>query len=271
MRNNKGQFIKGFTPWNKGRQHSKESINKMSLSKVGKHYSRSTEFKKGLTPWNKGNKNVGTLKKKCTICESEFLWYPYLERKGKGKYCSRRCCVVASRKGLLRNCKTCMKELLVKPSELHRKFYCSRQCKNTHPVRLCVICGEVAKRYLYDGVSKGFAQHCQNCLDAKGKGLTPIKTLVRTGKKNNEWRLSVFKRDGFKCTVCGCVESGKLQADHIYPFWAIFERHKITTVEEANNCPQLWDISNGRTLCVDCHKKTPTYGKGAWKYVEVIQ
>lgn len=30
------------------------------------------------------------------------------------------------------------------------------------------------------------------------------------------------------------------------------------TRRKLNN--DLWDINNGRTLCVDCHKKTETYG-----------
>jgi len=41
----------------------------------------------------------------------------------------------------------------------------------------------------------------------------------------------------------------------------------ITTVEEALNCPELWDLSNGRTLCKPCHRKTDTWGKGVYKYL----
>lgn len=25
-------------------------------------------------------------------------------------------------------------------------------------------------------------------------------------------------------------------------------------------CEELWDLNNGRTLCIDCHKKTETWG-----------
>lgn len=61
------------------------------------------------------------------------------------------------------------------------------------------------------------------------------------------WRESVFKRDKYKCVLCGDDNGGNLEADHIKPF-ALF--------------PELrYDITNGRTLCKKCHKKTFTYGK----------
>jgi len=64
------------------------------------------------------------------------------------------------------------------------------------------------------------------------------------------WRKSVFERDNYRCVLCGvrCGEGKKivLQADHIKP-WALY--------------PALrFDLNNGRTLCVNCHRKTPTYG-----------
>jgi len=59
-------------------------------------------------------------------------------------------------------------------------------------------------------------------------------------------------RDNFTCIWCGIRNeeglgfSVKLNADHIKPF-ALF--------------PDLrFELSNGRTLCEDCHKKTDTYG-----------
>src|SRR3990167_2984254 len=71
-------FIKGRTPWNKGKKFSysphpkmlghipwnknkteifsEETIKKMSNSKKGKRISIRTEFKKGCIPWAKGKK-----------------------------------------------------------------------------------------------------------------------------------------------------------------------------------------------------------------------
>lgn len=45
---------------------------------------------------------------------------------------------------------------------------------------------------------------------------------------------------------------GNLEADHIKPY-SLF--------------PELrYEVDNGRTLCVDCHKKTPTWGKKILTY-----
>lgn len=58
------------------------------------------------------------------------------------------------------------------------------------------------------------------------------------------WRQAVFERDGYRCVWCGRKDN--LHADHIQRF-SVF--------------PELRDsISNGRTLCASCHRKTDTYG-----------
>ena len=55
-----------------------------------------------------------------------------------------------------------------------------------------------------------------------------------------KWRLSIYKRDKFKCQWPGCVASKKLNAHHIKR-WA--------------DCPGLrYDVNNGITLCKDHHK-----------------
>lgn len=73
----------------------------------------------------------------------------------------------------------------------------------------------------------------------------------------------VFERDGFACVLCGVMGSKSgLNADH-YPesFSSICKRFDIKTMAEAMACDALWDIANGRTLCVACHRKTHNYGK----------
>jgi hypothetical protein len=81
-------------------------------------------------------------------------------------------------------------------------------------------------------------------------GLTNINLAIRNGIEYRLWRESVFKRDNYTCVWCGLKNGmGKtiiLHPDHIKPF-ALY--------------PELrFAIDNGRTLCIDCHKKTDTYG-----------
>jgi len=56
-----------------------------------------------------------------------------------------------------------------------------------------------------------------------------------------EWRKSVFTRDDFTCRTCN-QHGGDLEAYHIKP-WAYFPEFR-------------YEVSNGRTLCVLCHRKT---------------
>ena len=77
-------------------------------------------------------------------------------------------------------------------------------------------------------------------------GKTNENSRIRHSLEYKLWRESVFKRDNYTCVWCGNDEGGNLNADHIKPF-AYF--------------PELrFAIDNGRTLCIDCHKTTETYG-----------
>lgn len=80
---------------------------------------------------------------------------------------------------------------------------------------------------------------------------TVISVRIRMSKEYKEWRTAVFERDDYTCLDCKQRSSAQkwltIQADHIKPF-AFF--------------PELrFDINNGRTLCLECHRKTETYGR----------
>lgn len=62
----------------------------------------------------------------------------------------------------------------------------------------------------------------------------------RSTKEYGDWRTSVFERDDYTCKSCGQI-GGKLEAHHIKTF---------------NQYPELrFELSNGITLCKQCHKK----------------
>ena len=98
-------------------------------------------------------------------------------------------------------------------------------------------------------------------------GLTKLIEIVRRGITYRNWRTAVFQRDNFTCVWCGANKK-YLNADHITQFALMLRENKIQTLEEAENFPDLWDINNGRTLCVDCHKETDTYLNKGKQYLK---
>lgn len=86
-------------------------------------------------------------------------------------------------------------------------------------------------------------------------GITPLNEQIRHSTEYRQWRIAVFERDDYTCQDCGARNGNghraTLNADHIKPF-SLFPELRLS-------------LENGRTLCVPCHKKTPTYGAGSIK------
>lgn len=83
-------------------------------------------------------------------------------------------------------------------------------------------------------------------------GVTTIYQTIRNSQKYSEWRTSIFERDNFTCQECHKTNC-YLEAHHIKLFNLIIKENNITTFDQALQCEQLWDLSNGITLCKKCH------------------
>ncbi len=78
----------------------------------------------------------------------------------------------------------------------------------------------------------------ENSPNWKG-GVSSKNDLIRASKKYKEWRIQVFKQDNDTCQKCGQFDV-ELSTHHIEGF--------------AGNPELRVEVSNGVTLCEECHK-----------------
>ncbi len=214
--------------------------------------------------------------KTCNQCHKSFTKPKGLGSKlwNKRQFCNRKCSDL-SRKGVLKSerrditCKTCSKIFQVLPHRVG-PMYCSRLCQNRDKKgesspnwkggpKVCVDCKTTDKNKQ--------AERCRKCSDmyrsgannpAWNGGITPLVRSLRTCSQYYDWRKTVFVRDNYTCVIC--KDKGYINADHIKSFRTIIRENNLLSVEEGRKCLELWDVRNGRTLCVPCHKMTDTYG-----------
>ena len=189
-----------------------------------------------------------SLQHTCKVCGRKFYgWKDITGKHGStirriAKYCSKKCWSVRST--IYVKCRYCGKQ--IRTTKSVNKKYCSKDCRNK---------GYVGKKHT--------KEHCKKISESlKGKipknawrsgELHPMWNPDRTDQrerftnKYRDWRYAVIKRDKWTCQICGDKRSsGKnFCVDHIKPF---------------STYPELrYEISNGRVLCNECHRKTDTY------------
>ncbi len=251
---------KGRIPWNKGvemwkdKPHPRGTLGKPSKLKGVK---LSEEQKKNFLGRNT-RLILREIKFSCAQCEKEFVSKSSF--KGyKPKYCSRDCFGKS-----IRNKKSCI--VCKKHVPWMNSKYCSRFCSSKN--RVGSKMSEESKKKMSDKKIGKPHFHSIETLEKIRKALTGkpnfnmrgsnhpnytdggkatserAKEMQRVEYKN--WRRFIFERDQFTCVLC-LKHGNKLNADHILP-WASFPKHR-------------YDTSNGRTLCVECHRKTDTFGR----------
>ncbi len=113
------------------------------------------------------------------------------------------------------------------------------------------VCSEETRRKIsLTNTGNKWSLSGEKCNFWKG-GITKKNMKIRSSSQMIRWRKSVFERDNYTCQICK-KQGVTLNADHIKPF-AYY--------------PELrFELSNGRTLCISCHKQTDTYMGKAKKY-----
>lgn len=140
---------------------------------------------------------------------------------------------------------------MIKTTGKHRAKFCSKKCN-------AYVNGFLKGNNIGNGEKNG---------RWKG-GVTRLSGRMRSLKIYADWRKNIFERDNYTCVLCGHKSNGDIEADHIVPSALIVSLYKIETMEEVKKCVPLWDINNGRTLCKECHRKTPTYASNYYHYLK---
>ena len=131
-----------------------------------------------------------------------------------------------------------------------------KQSKETIEKRMKKIRGKknpsASKRFTENNPCKGkFGKAHPNWKEIKKR---PLYKAIREYYKYKRWRFRVFEKDTFTCQYCKKC-GGDLEAHHIKPFLKIIIENNIKTLADACHCRELWDIENGITVCIPCHKK----------------
>ena len=73
------------------------------------------------------------INKKCEICHQVFHPKPANVKKGWGRFCSAKCQYQSFKKGVLRKCSSCHKEVYITPSRFKNsksgRFFCGKSCQ----------------------------------------------------------------------------------------------------------------------------------------------
>ena len=156
-------------------------------------------------------------------------------------------------------CLFCKKEiLLVIKRDLSRKKYCSHSCRQ----KFRASNGEYSIEYMREKMWSKCNTKEANLKKGHPGEKNPRFLKDRSKVKHRPryemsiWRKSVFERDNYTCVMCN-KRGVKIQADHILPYSCYPEKR--------------WELSNGRTLCVECHKNTDTYGAKSFKLKKELE
>lgn len=166
----------------------------------------------------------------CPVCGKDFYRKPSDAKKDKSKRCSEACHHAAMRTNDPLACEWCGKEYYRPKSQVlwRGSSTCSRACL---------------------GKLKTQRQSGENNCLWKG-GISSVGRRLRASSKWKAWRNAVFTRDNWTCQQCGARNHDgnggtiALHPHHIKPF---------------SMYPDVrFDVNNGITYCVDCHRQEHT-------------
>jgi len=184
------------------------------------------------------------MQKVCEICGQEF------KSTGRRKrFCSWKCknIFLGSKwrsNGKFVKCSYCGKEIWRKNYLIKKfnRFFCNKDCQNRYK-------SEFADYSWCSGEKQWNWKGGISFLEKK------LYKQIRKKRKYILWRKVILERDNYTCQNCGRY-GNELNVDHYpKPFALIVKDNNLKNLKDMYKCKELWEISNGRTLCKTCHHK----------------
>jgi len=91
------------------------------------------------------------------------------------------------------------------------------------------------------------------CYNWKG-GITPVYKHIRGHSRYKAWCTELLKKHDYTDAFTG-HKGGLLSCHHVLPVNIILRMNNVTTIEQALECPLIWDINNGIVILKYAHDK----------------
>ena len=190
------------------------------------------------------------------IYELQFIQFDVLKQIGLMKFNNDNYLKYENEVGLLNTIsydkepKGYLKRLLnyIEKKEFKKLFNCVNPCRN-YSIKVVLYLSKINNQ-IYDKKSKLFCSDDllriikrlknKNGIYYNDKGIWDSICRVERGKESNKMRFAIYKRDGYRCRICGRTQNSTLlEVDHIYPI--------------AKGGKSTYD--NLQTLCHNCNVK----------------
>jgi hypothetical protein len=91
------------------------------------------------------------------------------------------------------------------------------------------------------------------CQNWKG-GITPVYKHIRGRLEYKRWCAELLKKHDYTDAFTG-HKGGLLSCHHVLPVNVILRMNNATTIEQALECPLIWDVNNGIAILKYAHDK----------------
>lgn len=201
----------------------------------------------------------------CPVCDKEYQADTGRLKHGRQTTCSRKCSyefrAQKQTTSLTLICMFCGKEVIREPAQVNRKVFCSKTCYDAwcvtrHRNVVCIVCGKHYK------TKKVASRHCsRKCFEIthrtrmageRNPSYIDGRSANATYDAGVNWKVirrKVYKRDNFRCQICGVKCVAKNNATEETSHRIIQCHHKDPYKRSKNN-----DLSNLVTLCIRCHR-----------------